>query len=247
MQKGGFDEDSVQEARKILEKAAQLNPEFAPAHEALSQAYAHSPDTQKQAVNAAIKAVQLDPGELSYAVNLGYLLLNNSRFSEARIMARRILAAATTAREKEIANEMLQHVQQAEEWAANKTDTPATAQAGKDSPNVTIMTRPAGIARPDTSSDAPVKLKRRVYAAEGVISAVECANKPELMLSVNLSSSPVTFYAPDFAKVAVSWADGVPEPTPSACTQWKGRRVKVWFSPTPGKEYAGEISNLYFF
>jgi hypothetical protein len=67
------------------------------------------------------------------------------------------------------------------------------------------------------------------------------------MLNVDLSSGPVTFYAPDFAKVAVSWADGVPEPTLSTCTQWKGRQVKVWFTPTPGKDYAGEISKLFFF
>src|SRR5260370_2435128 len=78
MQEGGFDGDSAGEDRKILEKAVQLNPEFAPAHEALSQAYSHSPDTQKQAVNAAIKAVQFDPGQPSYPVNLSYPLLHNS-------------------------------------------------------------------------------------------------------------------------------------------------------------------------
>src|SRR5712664_1994950 len=247
MQEGGFDGDSAQEARKILEKAVQLNPEFAPAHEALSQAYSHSPDTQKQAVNAAIKAVQLDPGQPSYAVNLAYLLLNNGRFSEARIMAQRVLAAATTTGEKEVANNMLQHVQQAEEWAATKANAPSTAQDGQETPTVTIMTRPAGIARPETSPDVPVELKKRVYAADGPISQVECAKKPEVMLNVDLSSGPVTFYAPDFAKIAVSWADGVPEPTLSTCTQWIGRQVKVWFSPTPGKDYAGEISKLFFF
>src|SRR5260370_4852104 len=151
MQEGGFDGDSAEEARKILEKAAQLNPGFAPTQEALSQAYSHSPDTQKQAVNAAIKAVQLDPGQPSYTINLAYLLLNNGRFSEARTMAQRILAAATTMGEKEVANNLLQHVQQAEEWAAKKTNTPSTAQDGQDTPTFTIMTMPAGMSRPETS------------------------------------------------------------------------------------------------
>jgi hypothetical protein len=64
---------------------------------------------------------------------------------------------------------------------------------------------------------------------------------------VDLASGPVTFYAPDFPKIALSWADGVPEPKLSTCTLWKGRHVKVWFSATPGKEYAGEISKIYFF
>jgi Flp pilus assembly protein TadD len=247
MQESGYGGESSLEATGILERAVHLNPEFAPAYEALSQAYMRSPDTQKQAVNAAIKAVQLDPGQLAYAINLAYLLLNNSRLSEARIMAQRILAAATTPGEKEVANNMLEHVQQAEEWATEKTNTPSSAQGGKDSPNVTVMTRPAGIARPEMSPDVPVELKRRVYTVDGAIGAVECAKKPEVTLNVDLPSGPVSFYSSDFAKAAVSWADGVPEPTLSTCTQWKGRHVKVWFSPTPGKEYAGEISKIYFF
>src|SRR5712692_6101655 len=150
MQKGGYGGESAKEATGILEKAVQLNPEFAPGFEALAQAYSHSPETQKQAVNAGIKAVQLDPGQLAYSINLAYLLLNNSRFSEARIMAQRILAAATNAGEKEMAANMLQHIQQAEEWAAQRATTPSSVQGGRDSPNVTITPGPAGTAGPGT-------------------------------------------------------------------------------------------------
>jgi len=51
----------------------------------------------------------------------------------------------------------------------------------------------------------------------------------------------------DFTKVPVSWADGVTQPSLGNCGQWKGRQVKFRFSATPGKEYAGEITKLYFF
>ena len=71
--------------------------------------------------------------------------------------------------------------------------------------------------------------------------------KPEFIINVDLPNGPVSFHATDFGKVAMSWADGVPEPSLKTCEQWKGRQVKVWFLPTPGKEYAGEISKLYFF
>ncbi len=247
MQKGGYGGESAKEATGILEKAVQLNPEFAPGFEALAQAYSHSPETQKQAVNAGIKAAQLDPGQLAYSINLAYLLLNNSRFSEARIMAQRILAAATNAGEKEVAANMLQHVQQREEWAANKANAPLSAPASKDAPNVTVMTRPAGVAGAETSADVPVHLNRQEYGADGAISSVECANKPEVMINLDLQSGPVSFYAPDFAKVKLSWADGVPEPKLSSCESWKGRHVRMWFSPTAKKDYAGEISKIHFF
>lgn len=57
----------------------------------------------------------------------------------------------------------------------------------------------------------------------------------------------MSFHAADFAMISLSWADGTPEPTVNGCEQWKGRKVKVWFSATPGKEYAGEITMLLFF
>ena len=247
MQKGGYGGENAKEATGILEKAVQLNPEFAPAFEALSQAYAHSPETQKQAVNAGIKAVQLDPGQVVYSVNLAYLLLNNNRFSETRIMAQRIQAAATNAGEKQMAANMLQQVQQREEWAAKNTNAPWSAPAARVGPNTTLMTRPAEIARPETSADVPAQLKGREYGVDGAISAVECANKPEVMINLDLQSGPVSFYAPDFAKVKLSWEDGVPEPKLSSCESWKGRRVKMWFSPTSKKDYAGEISQIHFF
>ena len=248
MQESGYEAESSLEAKSSLEKAVQLNQEFAPAYEALSRAYSRSPDTQKQSVNAAIKAVQLDPGQLAYSINLAYLLLNNSRFSEARIMASRILAAATGTGEKDVAKTILQHIQEAEERTAQRTAAPSSVQGDRVSQTVTVNPGPAGITGPGASPGVPVELKRRgVLATDGPISGVECGKKTEVMINVDLPSGPVTFYAPDFAKVAVSWADGVPEPKLSGCKEWKGRRVKLWFSPTPGKEYAGEISKMYFF
>jgi len=248
MQESGYEAESSLEAKSSLEKAVQLNHEFAPAYEALSRAYSRSPDTQKQAVNAAIKAVQLDPGQLAYSINLAYLLLNNSRFSEARIMANRILAAATSTGEKNVANTILQHIQEAEERTAQRTTAPSSVQGDRISQTVAVNPGPAEITGPGALPGVPVELKRRgVLAADGPISALECGKKTEVMINVDLPSGPVTFYAPDFAKVTVSWADGVPEPKLSGCREWKGRHVKLWFSPTPGKEYAGEISKMYFF
>src|SRR5712664_1846775 len=94
LRNGGFEDEAMAETTQSLEKAIKINPQFAPAYEWLSQAYSRSPKTQVQAVNAAIKAVQLDPATLPYSINLAFLLTNNNRFSEAHIMAKRIQAAA---------------------------------------------------------------------------------------------------------------------------------------------------------
>lgn len=54
-------------------------------------------------------------------------------------------------------------------------------------------------------------------------------------------------HAADITRVSRTWADGTTGPSMDTCSQWKGRHVKVWFTPTPGKDYAGEITDLFFF
>jgi len=71
--------------------------------------------------------------------------------------------------------------------------------------------------------------------------------KPEVFINVDPGKGPMSFHAADLAKIPLSRADGSPEPTGNGCGQWKGRKVKVWFSATPGKEYAGEITKLFFY
>ena len=248
MQKGGFREETAEEAKRCLEKATQLNPQFAPAYEGLSQTDARLPNLQKEAVNAAIRAVQLDPARHIYAVSLTYLLINSGRLPEARTMAQRILASAKSAGEKEIANGLLHNIQQAEEWSAKKQAAGAGGDSSGDasSPNSTVAPVPVGTL-PQVSTEAPVHLRYRGLGADGSISSVECSSKPELFINVNLENGPVTFHAADAGKIRLTWADGTAEPSMSSCSQWKGRRVKVWFTPASGKEYAGEIISLYFF
>lgn len=247
LREGGFGGDGVEEAKGSLEKAVQLNPQFAPAFEGLSQIYARSPETRQKAVDAAIQAVKLDPGEFSYAMNLTYLLINSNRLAEARIMAQRILAGASSTGEKQVANNLLEHVQEAEARATSKPSGASSAQSNAPSSVSVTVAGPGGSPGAGTSQDAPVYLKRRLLGADGQISAIDCSAKPELTLHLDLSSGPVTFHAADSSQVALSWADGAQKPSLTTCEGWKGRKVKVWFSPTPGKEYAGEITKIQFF
>jgi Tfp pilus assembly protein PilF len=234
-----LDEKMADEARQSLERAVQLNSQFAPAYAALAQAYAQIPNSQELAVNAAIRAVQLEPTQHHYAINLAYLLINARRFAEARDMAQRILAAATP-EEKQLAQNLLVNIQQAEEQSARVRQNTTVGQSAPARQSVPVQN--SG----DSQSGLPEPpVMRRRLGVDGPISSVDCDSKPELFLNVNLPSGPVTFHAADAAKILVNWTDGSPE-SMNACSQWKGRRVKVWFTPTPGKQYAGEIVELDF-
>jgi Flp pilus assembly protein TadD len=249
MQQGNMDKENAEEAKKSLEKAIQLNPLFAPAFEGLSQACARFPELQKEAVNAGLKAAQLDPGQHVYAINLTYLLVNSGRYAEARTLAQRILTAAQSPGEKEVANNLLSNIQQAETWSAQKQSLQAASGASSDSPvqNSVVITKPDGTSQPQPTSDPQIQLHHRSFAADGPVTSAECSSTSELFLNVNLGKGPVTFHAADLGKLTLTWANGTAKPSLDTCSQWKGRRVKVWFNPTPGKEYAGEITALFFF
>src|SRR5258708_1054823 len=86
------------------------NPEYAPAHYWLSLLYAHSPKTQSQAIAAATRAMELDPRQIAYLVNLGHLLVINNRDAEARSLAEKARKAAHTAPEQKMAQGFLEQM-----------------------------------------------------------------------------------------------------------------------------------------
>lgn len=249
LRNGGFEDEAIAETTQSLEKAIKINPQFAPAYEWLSQAYSRSPKTQVQAVNAAIQAVRLDPATLPYSINLTHLLISNNRFSEAHMMVNRIETAANSQSEKEMANSILRRLEQAEQQAASTSPSRPlpSSQGNAPAPESATAAKAGGPPGPPSSQDVPVQLKYRVLALDGAIRAADCSKKPEVFINVDPGKGPMSFHAADFRKIPLSRADGSPEPTVNGCGQWKGRKVKVWFSATPGKEYAGEITKLFFY
>ena len=156
------------------------------------------------------KAVQLDPGQHVYAVNLTYLLINSGRYAEARTMAQRILAAARSDGEKEVANNLLTNTQQAETWAAKKQLLEAASRTVGDSPGPIsgVVPRPDGSSQPQETSTSQIPLRYGGLAADGPISSAECSSNSEVFLNVNLGKGPVTFHAADIGRISLTWADG---------------------------------------
>ena len=235
-----------QEAADALNKSIQLNPEFAPAYSALAAADQFSPDKQTQAINAAVQAVKLDPTTLYYAVQLTYLLMNNNRVPEARTMASRITAAARTPQDKEMAESLQLRLNERQQWEKSQQ-----AAIGLSTSSGSIQVSPAvSPNQPTASAPAPARpmsLEGHVLDVEGEIGSVTCSKYPEVQLEITLPYGPAAFHAADITKAPFASAPNSPPADQHGCGAWKGRRVKLWFQFTPGKEYTGEITRIYFF
>jgi tetratricopeptide (TPR) repeat protein len=240
-------DESTRRAATYLERAARINPRFAPIFEALTQAYSRSAETQKQALEAATRAFQLDPTSRSYATNLIYALLNNGRAAEAKLVGQKLLASASSAEETRSARAVLDRIEEEEEWlkeSQEDSEGPASAPGGAQGSG---MNTAAG-----STSPRPEEARRQLpapasMAVDGTILAVDCSRSPEARLTLSLAKSPMNFHAADLRRVGLSGVSEQATPSPESCRQWAGRRVKIWFRLVQGEEYLGEIMKIYFY
>jgi tetratricopeptide (TPR) repeat protein len=240
--------DANLQAAASLEKAMEMNPQFAPAFEALAEARMESEATRKDAVSPALQAVRLDPSSRQYRLNLANVLIVNNRDAEARIVGQKLLEAARTPEQTSMAQALLKRVDQHEQWLAQmKAATSANAAAsGSKAPSGPPTTAPPGASVTAASAGVSAKIPTSM-AVDGLISSVDCERSPEITLIMKLSKGPMTFHIADFRRILSSASDEKSLPKLEGCKQWAGRQAKVWFRVVQGQEYLGEISKIHFF
>lgn len=264
-------------AEASLEKAIALNPNFAPAYAHLATLYSLRGDREGKALAAARHAAQLEPGTISYSLNLGYLLLNAGRNDEARALASQILAAAKAPAEMTIAKVFQENMEGRAGMGARlrvradqePDDSESAAVAGTEAKtenaggNVTRVEKTSTVAptAPARAQKSPVPASSdsskptapesvtdtRTYEMTGKITVLDCSRVPEVSLTISFSSIAMKLHATDLMKVAVKDVVRSTKPPTAACPSWKGRTAKMTYQLTPGKDFDGELVSVRFF
>jgi tetratricopeptide (TPR) repeat protein len=240
-----------------LEKSIQLNPQFAPAYALLATVCSTRKETYEKARSIGLKAVQLEPGNLFYAVGYSYVLLNTGKVEAAKILSTRILAAAKTPAEQSMAMQLSQSVASREEYAANLGDgqrvgakrESSDAQTQSAAPSTQGLPTNAGQSALATSvnPNRPPRalLETKEYTLDGVIASLDCQKTTDGALAFITHTVKMTFHYSDLAKLRMTDARGLVSPV--ACSGWKGRQVKISFYSTPDKADVGELTGVQFF
>jgi tetratricopeptide (TPR) repeat protein len=239
--------DATNKARTALENAARLNPQYAPTFEALTQAYSRSPETREKALVAAQMAVKLDPDSRSYKFGLAYTLLNNGRAAEARELAQQVLASSASTEDTAAARKLLNTVEEEQEW-----ESASGEQAKLEAKDAGESLQSSTLPQSDRAAVPPAITRRRLgppewMAVDGPIAAIHCEHSPEATITLNLDKGPLSFHAADLRRVGMSGISQEAVPALETCSQWAGRRVKVWFRGVQGQEYVGELTKIYFY
>jgi Tfp pilus assembly protein PilF len=244
----------------FLEKAIEMNPQFAPAYAALASVYSANPVTRDKAFAAGRRAMDLEPGNLSYAVNYGYVLANAGKTAEAKSLALRIQQAAKTPMDRANAQQLLSVVASHEEYdhrVVNRKveeDPPASRpviihpQKSEDRPGH----EDAGTSAATPTTNSPGATASKVnqgeseYAVEGYVASADCGSGAGKVV-LGLGKTLLNFRFPDFAGLEIVSTAKQDSGQVPACASWKGRRVRLYFFKVKDKAFTGDLNTIQFF
>src|SRR5208282_6603229 len=86
--------EAVKEAERKLRTAVKLNPDLAPVHAQLALLLSAERTDLNEALQHALRAAALQPGDTGYLVNAGTILIQLNRFEDAEKIGTRALAQA---------------------------------------------------------------------------------------------------------------------------------------------------------
>jgi tetratricopeptide (TPR) repeat protein len=256
--------EAAEKIRASLEKAININPQFAPAWAAMGSVYSVNPETYEKARSAGRHAVELEPGNLEYAIQFGYILLNTGKTADAKILAQRAQKAAKTTQENGAADAFLHAVderegyQQAVAAAAERAKRAAAeeeaavkkAAASGVETSATVSTTPEP-ANPSESAITAVSRKHAhetQYASEGIVVSAECNGDQFGKVVLRVGNSSLHFFYSKFSSLYVlSTAKEDSGGQAPACSAWKSRRARLYFYKTKDRPYAGELDTVQFF
>ena len=255
---GRASEEDRKKAIENLNTAVKLNPNFAPGYDALASLLRMFGDRLEEALNAEAKAVRLDSSNTIYVMNFTYLLLSVGRDKDAQVMADRVAKTASTPQERAMAEQMMETVRDAvarkegiKKAVAAEQVNAAVPSLQKSQSTDPAEKQPATVARSDRPV-APVPdsgktiIERALYVVDGKISNAVCGENGEVIVMLDVQGTPKRYHIKSVDNVEVVEGRDKPAPDPTDCKAWSGRKVRVWFQRAEGKDYAGEVTKIYF-
>jgi tetratricopeptide (TPR) repeat protein len=228
--KSGYHKDTTPIIRDYLEKAIGFDANFAPAHAFLCIAYTEEDETKPKSIAEAKRAIELEPGNLAYYVDLGRAALANGKTADAQTIADRAQKAATTARDRSIASSFAKRL--------------ASLNSSSGAKSVDIIT---DAQPPAAGDDAAAVSATSGTAVEGQVTELICGKPPEVLLTLSTGKEQMLLHVADIGKIEIQVAGQPSNSSAMPCGQWRDKKAKVSFDPTEKGNASGEVRSIAFF
>jgi tetratricopeptide (TPR) repeat protein len=248
------------EVGESLRKAIAINPDFAPALEALAQFYTMRGDHLEEAHKLALQAVQLDPHNLYYYLTTANVLLRMGQADNAIRACKKAMSLANSQGELAAAESALAGAQKYQEYLNSRKQTGEQSAGGSSSgdgqfsPPVlrhrgeeSAQTPQAGGVQNEASgiqfhSDAVQRGAREDLA--GTIEDVQCAAPAVMKMTFKSGSQTVSLFSDNFYTVKYSALNFTPTGVLHPCQDIEGMKAKVFFYNLKGRPNEGELISV---
>jgi tetratricopeptide (TPR) repeat protein len=222
-----------------LRASIKLNPSFAPSYNALAAFLGMQHRNLEEAHMMGLNAVQLEPGNLNYRMNVANILLQMERGRNAVSVIRNALPLAKSPEETAMAESFLQH---AEEYAQAQEKARLFNEQVK-----------AGTATAETTGSVPEAEGATTFPPEeplpdgphhhavGVLKDVRC-NTPVMELSLVTGGKTMALHSGNYFKVQYTVLNVTLKGDLKPCVDLEGRPAKVEYVEGAGKRAAAVVA-----
>jgi len=236
----GYTKDSIPQIIGNLQKVIALNPEFAPAYGFISVAYRQQDATKPKSFDAAVRASTVEPANYNVKVDIGDALLAINHDQDAIKLLDTLQKTARTPSEKDLVESFAKRVAAYQNSSAPKGKTP-------DPPARATASTPSGDAAPQLAGDREKGLPSASgQTEEGSIQDAACTASSVTNVRFAILEKTLLLSAADASKVTLLNAGKSVTLSSMPCEQWKGRKARIAFVPSPDEKAPGEIVSIDF-
>ena len=246
------------EIESSLRTCMKLNPDFAPAYDALAMYYRSDPAKVNEAHMLNIRAISLEPDNLNYRLNAALLLVNNQRYDDAIAVLKAASHVARTPEQLATVQTRMGQVEQYRAAAAQSRQEEKVAAMRPTATSVTdtrtnTITSSDGrrfVIKPDTAQDArkyPTEAPTgQHHTVRGVLRGVHCGYPSVITFNLERSGTPRTLllYRNDFKQIEFSATNFTPKGDLNPCTDMEGLKAKVQYAEVSDKTVAGQVISV---
>jgi Flp pilus assembly protein TadD len=207
-----------------LRASIKLNPSFAPSYNALAAFLGMQHRNLEEARMMGLNAVQLEPGNLSYRMNVANVLLQMEHGKDAVTVIRNAMRLAKSPQETAMAENLLQHAEEYAQAQEEARQSNEQLKAGTATAKATGNVRQAEGAA-TSQPEEPVPDGPHHFAV-GVLKDVHCT-APAMDLKVVSAGKTLGLHARNYFKVQYSVLNVALKGELNPCVDLEGRAARV--------------------
>lgn len=243
------------EIESSLRACMKLNPDFAPAYDALAMRYSMNPAKVDEAHFLNVQAINLEPDNVNYRMNAAAVLANGRRYDDALRVLKAATHVAKTPEEVAFVQARIDQIEQYQSAVAqsrqrlSEDDRQSFTSGDADTQSVTVTTsdgRKFEI-KSDPSHEGPKypteALTGPRHTVRGILRNVQCSYPMTITLNVEPGgkAKTVAVYRNNFSQIVFTVMNFTPKSDLNPCTDIEGFKAKVEYAEVSDKSIAGQI------